>query len=390
MSQSGPTSERRYQNTAALLAVVGAAAALSAWPAAAHAQAAVPAYKSFEVPAPEPQAGAAFGERLRALGDVDDDGIRDVLISSSNHDGDDGNGGVLTNSGRLYVFSGRTRALLRTLEPPLPQVNARFGFWDANLGGDVDGDGAADFVTSAPGQVVGERRWDRCTSTAGGLRRACARSTRPRRRGFRITCVEMGPALAAVWRRNLADFSHMQMIESAFEAWRPPCCEQFDLVFAATAWHWLDPATRYVRAWKLLRPGGHLAFWSATHVLPENGDPFFLEIQDVYDEIGEGLPADATRWRPGELPDDQEEVERDGLFEVALVRQFDWQISYDADEYVRLLDTFSGHIAMRAWQRDRLYGEVRRRLSQRSDGRVLRHWGAVLHVARRVDTPALA
>lgn len=210
------------------------------------------------------------------------------------------------------------------------------------------------------------------------------------RRGFRITCVEMGPALAAVWRRNLADFSHMQMIESAFEAWRPPCCEQFDLVFAATAWHWLDPATRYVRAWKLLRPGGHLAFWSATHVLPENGDPFFLEIQDVYDEIGEGLPADATRWRPGELPDDQEEVERDGLFEIALVRQFDWQISYDADEYVRLLDTFSGHIAMRAWQRDRLYGEVRRRLSQRSDGRVLRHWGAVLHVARRVDTPALA
>ena len=141
-------------DTTALLAVFGAAAALSAWPAAAHAQAAVPAYKSFEVPAPEPQAGAAFGERLRALGDVDDDGIRDVLISSSNHDGDDGNGGVLANSGRLYVFSGRTRALLRTLEPPLPQVNARFGFWDANLG-DVDGDGAADFVTSAPGQVVG-------------------------------------------------------------------------------------------------------------------------------------------------------------------------------------------------------------------------------------------
>ncbi|MDQ3631112.1 MAG: hypothetical protein M3417_07575, partial [Actinomycetota bacterium] len=63
-------------------------------------------------------------------------------------------GGVLANSGRLYVFSGKTRALLRTLEPPLPQANAKFGFWDANLG-DVDGDRAADFVTSAPGQVVG-------------------------------------------------------------------------------------------------------------------------------------------------------------------------------------------------------------------------------------------
>ena len=40
----------------------------------------------------------------------------------------------------------------------------------------------------------------------------------------------------------------------------------------------------------LLRPGGHLAFWEAIHVIPADGDPFFSEIQDVYDEIGEGMP----------------------------------------------------------------------------------------------------
>jgi hypothetical protein len=48
-----------------------------------------------------------------------------------------------------------------------------------------------------------------------------------------------------------------------------------------------------------------------------------------------------------------------------------------------LLDTFSGHIAMADWQRDRLYGEIRRRLAARPDGQLRRHWGAVLHVARR-------
>ena len=67
--------------------------------------------------------------------------------------------------------------------------------------------------------------------------------------------------------------------------------------------------------------------------------------------------------------------------------QFDWEVVYDADSYLRLLDTFSGHIAMEAWQRERLYGEIRRRLSQRLDGRLRRHWGAVLHVARRTDQP---
>lgn len=59
----------------------------------------------------------------------------------------------------------------------------------------------------------------------------------------------------------------------AFETWQPPLGQRFDLVFAATAWHWIDPAVRYQRAFDFLRPGGHLAFWSAAHVLPEGGDP---------------------------------------------------------------------------------------------------------------------
>ena len=210
------------------------------------------------------------------------------------------------------------------------------------------------------------------------------------RRGFRITCAEIGPELAAAAKRNLAGFSAVKVIEAAFETWRPHGPAVFDLVFAATAWHWLDPAVKYQRAWELLRPGGHLAFWGATHVFPAGGDRFFHDIQDVYDEIGEGLPADASRPQPGELLDEAAEIEASGLFEQVTVRQFDWKVSYRADEYIRLLDTFSGHIAMDAWKRDRLYSEIRWRLAQRPDGRLRRHWGAVLHVARRraIDAPS--
>ncbi len=92
--------------------------------------------------------------------------------------------------------------------------------------------------------------------------------------------------------------------------------------------------------------------------------------------------------RPGELPDDRAEIEGSGLFEDVALRHFDWPLTYTADEYIRLLDTFSGHIAMDAWKRDRLYGEIRRRLAERPGGRLRRHWGAVLQVARRRDHPA--
>jgi SAM-dependent methyltransferase len=201
------------------------------------------------------------------------------------------------------------------------------------------------------------------------------------RRGFRITCVEPGAALAAACRRNVAGLD-VEVVEARFEDWRPDG-RPFDMVFAATAWHWLDPAVRYERAAEALRPGGHLATWGAIHVIPYDGDPFFEELQEVYDEIGESVPPDAPLPRPQELDDDREEIEASGLFDVVEVRQYDWETTYDAAGYIELLTTFSGHIAMRDWQRDRLFGEVRRRLARRPDGLVRRHWGGVLHIARR-------
>jgi SAM-dependent methyltransferase len=205
------------------------------------------------------------------------------------------------------------------------------------------------------------------------------------RRGFRITCVEIGSELVAVARRNLTEFPGVEIIESAFETWHPPGGGRFDLIFAATSWHWVDPATRYQRAWELLSPGGHLALWSAAHVIPHGGDPFFCEIQHVYEEIGEGVPDGWAPIRPGQLPDCRAEIEESGLFDVVAIRHFDWEINYSAGEYLMLLDTFSGHIAMAGSKRDHLYAEIRRRLAQRSDGHLRRHWGAVLQVARRAD-----
>ncbi len=210
---------------------------------------------------------------------------------------------------------------------------------------------------------------------------ATGKATRPlARRGFRITCVELGAELAAAARENLAGFP-VEVVRGQFEDWQPP--EPVSLVYAATAWHWIDPAVRYRRAWQALRPGGHLAVWTAEHVFPDDGDPFFREIQDIYDEIGEGLPPGTGRRRPGELADDRDGIEASGLFEVTAVRHYDWERVYPAEEYIELLSTFSGHLAMADWKRRRLYGEIRRRLALRQDHSVRRHWGAVLQVARR-------
>jgi SAM-dependent methyltransferase len=208
-------------------------------------------------------------------------------------------------------------------------------------------------------------------------------------RGFRITCLELGDNLATAATQNLAAYPDVKVIRTTFEEWEPEAGDRFPLVFAATAWGWLDPEVRYAKAHRLLDPGGHLAFWNAEHTFPRGGDTFFREIQDVYEEIGEGLsqalPPDAKWPTPDQLPDRCSEIAETGLFEDCRIRRFDWEVRYDAEAYIDVLNTFSGHIAMTEAQRSRLYGEIRRRLALRPDGKLRRHWGVVLHVARCRD-----
>ena len=119
-------------------------------------------------------------------------------------------------------------------------------------------------------------------------------------------------------RRRAAkpDGFDVDVVQTRFEDWTPPP-DRFAMVFAATSWHWVDPGVRYQKAADVLEPGGYLAVWGAGHVIPYDGDPFFEELQEIYDEIGESLPPDAVLPRPQELADDRDEIESSGLFDVA-------------------------------------------------------------------------
>jgi SAM-dependent methyltransferase len=213
---------------------------------------------------------------------------------------------------------------------------------------------------------------------------ATGKATRPLlERGFSVVCLEMGPQLAERARRNLAEFP-VDIHNVAFEAWEGPP-EVFDLVYAAAAWHWVDPELRYRKAHRLLRAGGHLAFWGAGHAFPVGFDPFFTEIQEVYEALGESREEAWPPAPPEQVRDQRAEIEASGAFGEVDVRRYVWEKSFTAEEYVALLNTFSGHIAMEAAKRERLYREIRRRIARRREARVRRHSLAILHVARRLD-----
>lgn len=77
-------------------------------------------------------------------------------------------------------------------------------------------------------------------------------------RGIEVTALEPDREMAQVLRRTTRGLP-VRIVESTFEQFRSD--DRFDLLYAAAAWHWTDPATRWARAVDLLVPGGVLALF---------------------------------------------------------------------------------------------------------------------------------
>src|SRR4030095_3786714 len=97
---------------------------------------------------PSQQEGGLLGFAVAGLGDLNHDGFPDIAVGASREKLPDEESPAI---GVVYIFSGSDGSLLRTLNHPLQEVNARFGSAIDNAG-DIDGDGVSDIVIGAPGR----------------------------------------------------------------------------------------------------------------------------------------------------------------------------------------------------------------------------------------------
>ena len=202
------------------------------------------------------------------------------------------------------------------------------------------------------------------------------------RRGYEVLCVELGENLAAVARRNLAAYPGVEVRVGAFEEYQIGD-GIFDLAVSATAFHWLDPGVAYPKVARVLRPGGSVALFWNEHVRSEGDEAFLEAAQAVYarqaPEIFDGHHGDPPR--PEELPDRGEEIERSGLFGPVVRRSYLREKAYDARGYLRVLDTYSGHIALGEGTRARLYAGISRLIQEGYGGRIVKGYATTLYVA---------
>lgn len=202
-------------------------------------------------------------------------------------------------------------------------------------------------------------------------------------RGYEVVAVELGAGMAATARRRLAAFPAARVEHAAFEAWPLPA-EPFDLVLAATSFHWLDPDVRLVKAARALRAGGALAVVATWHVAGGTA-AFFDLVQGCYERWMPGTPPGLRLGRAADVASDASELEHDGCFELRGVHRYEHDVAYSTGAYLELLCTYSNHRALEPSLRRGLLDCIAGLIDGRFGGRVVKRYLAELAVAVRSD-----
>lgn len=205
--------------------------------------------------------------------------------------------------------------------------------------------------------------------------------------GCAVTAVEPGPGLAALARRRLSTFPNVVVETSTFEAWDDRG-RRFDVLVAASSWHWVDPSVGWRRAHDVLRPAGWVALIGNV-VVRRPGEPeVYAQTADLHERFSPGNPD----WARPPLED---EVRATGLgwglvadpgdlFRPTVVRWYPTVQWLDGDGFADLLRTQSTYRRLARDVREPLLDAVAERIRLRMADRAPRRYLSVLRVGRRL------
>ena len=197
--------------------------------------------------------------------------------------------------------------------------------------------------------------------------------------GCAVTAVEPGANFCALCREKFAAYPGFTAVNARFEdADLPP--ESCDLVYSASAFHWVPEEIGYRKVFDILRPGGAFARF-ANHPFKDKGRPGMHEaLQEVY-----------AIYMPGSLvPNEYSEEQAARRAAIAAKygftdiqhRLYRRTRDFTAAEYVQLLGTYSDHIAIEEKTRGRFFREIGEAID-RLGGRITIYDTIDLQLARK-------
>jgi SAM-dependent methyltransferase len=204
--------------------------------------------------------------------------------------------------------------------------------------------------------------------------------------GCSVTAVERGTGMAALARQRLATFGNVKVETSTFEEWDDRG-RRFDVLVAASAWHWVDPSIGWPRAHEVIRPEGWMALLGHV-VVRRPGEPeVYSESADLHELYSPGNPD----WGPPPLEDEVRTTDQGwglvddpgDLFGPTVVRWYPTVQWLDGAGFADLLRSTSLYRRLDRDVRESLLEAIAERIRTQMGDRASRRYLSVLRVGRR-------
>lgn len=155
-----------------------------------------------------------------------------------------------------------------------------------------------------------------------------------------IDAIDIGNNLIDYTNQKYSNYKKLNSICISFEQY-PVYQSKYDIVFSATAFHWIDSNIKYDKVHKLLKENGLLALcWQRSE--PEIND-FENELYKFYLKK---IPDICKYSKNKEIihSNRKNEIINSGFFEIVIEKKYNWSISLNYPDYCGLFYTFSKHI----------------------------------------------
>ena len=176
--------------------------------------------------------------------------------------------------------------------------------------------------------------------------------------GFQLTALEISQEQVDYLEYKYADHPNFRAVCSRFEDFSATD-GAFDIVFSATAFHWIAPEVGYPNAYRLLRRGGVLAvFWHLASII-EPQTEMLQQIRAIYravaPELDDYLDGDAAE-ALHQLRLSQ--IATDHLFQNPVSRVYRWDDVYTTQRYLQLMNSYSDFHSISPGKREAILSQV--------------------------------
>lgn len=184
--------------------------------------------------------------------------------------------------------------------------------------------------------------------------------------GCSLTAVEFGENFSKLCQKKFEEYKNFSVITEKFENVSLPN-SQYDLVYSASAFHWIPENIGYSKVYDMLKHGGAFARF-ANHPYRDKDKPILsAEIDKLYSKYysayyGKDMKAE-TEYSEEQAIHRAQIAEKYGFVDIKYAMFYRTR-TFSAKEYIELLGTYSDHIAIEEKIRTEFFAKIEETINE--------------------------